>query len=125
LSINDAGVFGAIAAMEQAGFAPDSVIISSVDAEALAREYIRNGYFMRGSVAISRAEFSRTAVDAMVKLLAGSTLPETIVVPPGDVVTAASLESDGGKLVPVRGVASDGPLSPHSLSRLCFAYYWD
>ena len=30
---------------------PGAVLISSVDAEALAREHIRNGYFMRGSVA--------------------------------------------------------------------------
>jgi ribose transport system substrate-binding protein len=91
LSINDAGSFGAIAAMEKAQIAPDSVIISSVDAEALARDYIRKGYFMRGSVAIDREEFSRTAINVMVKLLAGSTLPETFVVPPGDVLTRDAL----------------------------------
>lgn len=92
LSINDAGAFGAIEAMEKAGIAPDSVIISSVDAETVAREYIRDGYFMRGSVAIDRAGFSRTAVNAMVKLLAGSTLPETYVVPPGEVVTRETVD---------------------------------
>jgi ABC-type sugar transport system substrate-binding protein len=92
LSINDAGAFGAIEAMEEAGIAPDSVIISSVDAEVVAREYMRDGYFMRGSVAIDRVGFSRTAVNAMVKLLAGSTLPETYVVPPGEMVTRETVE---------------------------------
>jgi serine/threonine protein kinase/DNA-binding LacI/PurR family transcriptional regulator len=91
LSINDAGSFGAIAAMEKAQFAPDSVIISSIDGEALARDYIQKGYFIRGSVAINREEFSHTAINAMVKLLAGSTLPETFVISPGDVLTRDTL----------------------------------
>jgi ABC-type sugar transport system substrate-binding protein len=96
LSINDAGSFGAIAAMEDAGIAPDEVFISSVDAEALALEYIEDGYFMRGSVRVNREEFSDTAINTMIKLLAGSTLPETFVVPPGDVVTRESLLAENG-----------------------------
>jgi ABC-type sugar transport system substrate-binding protein/tRNA A-37 threonylcarbamoyl transferase component Bud32 len=96
LSINDAGSFGAIAAMEKRGIDPSSVIISSVDAEALAREYLRKGYFLRGSVATDRVLFSRTAINAMVKVLAGSTLPETFVVPPGEVVTRESLQQTDG-----------------------------
>ena len=91
LSINDAGSYGAIAAMEKANFDPSSVIISSVDAESVARQYIESGHFMRASVDPGRQMFSQTAVNAMVKLLAGSTVPETYLVPPGQIITHASL----------------------------------
>lgn len=92
LSINDAGSRGAIDALEEAGVDPASVIISSVDAEAFAREYIQEGYFIRASVDVGREQFSQTAIDAMVKLLAGATLPETFLVPPGGVITQANFE---------------------------------
>lgn len=92
LSINDAGSFGAIDALLEAGFARDSVIITSVDAELLAQQYIREGTFMRGSVEVGRTEFSKAAVDAMVRLLAGTPIAETIQVPPGEVVTREVLE---------------------------------
>lgn len=87
VSINDAGAFGAIEAMEEDGIKPESVIISSVDAEALALDYIQRDYFMRGSVDVSSESFARTAVYVMIKLLARSTVAETYVVPPGGVVT--------------------------------------
>jgi ABC-type sugar transport system substrate-binding protein len=86
VSINDAGAFGAVEALAAADFAPDSVIVTSVDAEALAREYIARGYFMRASVDVGRERFSQAGVDAMVLLLAGEPLPEKILVPPGDLV---------------------------------------
>ncbi len=92
LSINDAGSYGAIAALVNAGYDPSSVIVSSVDAESVARQYIRQGYFMRASVVTDRQLSSQTAVNAMVKLLAGSTLPQTYLVPPGSVITRANLE---------------------------------
>lgn len=91
LSINDAGAYGAIRALEEADVPPGDVIISSVDAEPLAQRYIRDGYYLRASVEIGREQFSHTAINAMVKLLAGSTVPEMYLVPPGDAVTAASL----------------------------------
>ncbi|MCC6801877.1 MAG: protein kinase [Anaerolineae bacterium] len=91
LSINDAGAYGAIAAMEAADFDPESVIISSVDAESVARDYIRGGHFMRASVDVGRALFSQTAINTMVKLLAGATVPEIYLVPPGSVVTRETL----------------------------------
>jgi serine/threonine protein kinase/DNA-binding LacI/PurR family transcriptional regulator len=94
LSINDAGAFGAIDAMKEAGIDPNSVIITSVDAEALARQYISQGYFMRGSVQSSRIETARTLVNAMVKLLAGSTISEHLLVPPGPMITKAVLDSE-------------------------------
>ncbi len=91
LSINDSGAYGAIAALEDADIDPSSVLITGVDAEALTREHIRDGYFMRVSVNVEGGETSRTAIDAAVKLLAGSTLPQIILVPPGNLVTMESL----------------------------------
>lgn len=87
LSINDAGSFGAIDALEEADISPDDVVISSVDAEAPARDFIRNDYFIRASVDVGREQFSRVAIDAIVRLLGGATIPETILVPPGRVIT--------------------------------------
>jgi serine/threonine-protein kinase len=95
LSINDNGSYGAIRALEEAGIPSDAVIIASVDAEALARQHIANGYYMRASVDVGREAFSRAAVDVTVRLLAGATLPEMILVPPGQVVTRESLRFAG------------------------------
>ncbi len=91
VSINDAGSFGAIEALEAAEIPPDEVVITSIDAEQLALRYIQEGNYMRGSVDVGREEFSRAAIDAVIQLLAGGTLPEQILVPPGDVITAEDL----------------------------------
>jgi ABC-type sugar transport system substrate-binding protein/predicted Ser/Thr protein kinase len=93
LSINDAGSFGAVRALEEAGIPPDAVVISSVDAEALALEYIRRDHYVRASLSVGRQQFSQAAIDAAVKLLAGATLPETLTVPPGEVITRQTLEN--------------------------------
>lgn len=93
LSINDAGSYGAIQALEEANISPDEVIIASIDAEALARRYIEEGYYLRASTDIGRTLFSEAAVNTVVKLLAGSTLNETYLIPPGEVVTAAATET--------------------------------
>lgn len=91
LSINDAGAFGAVEAMEAAGIDPSSVLISSIDAEARARDYIRQGYYFRGSLESARTEVAITLVDSMVKILAGSTVAENFVIPAGRMVTAETL----------------------------------
>ena len=93
VSINDAGAFGAIDALVANNFAPDSVLISSVDAESLARAYIADGYFMRASVQVVRELYSRAASSAMIKLLAGVTLPERVLVSPGEVITRETLQA--------------------------------
>jgi serine/threonine protein kinase/ABC-type sugar transport system substrate-binding protein len=95
VSINDAGSFGAIDALEEAHIAPNAVYIFSVDAETLAREYMLTDYYIRGSIDPGRTAFSKAAVDSMVKLLAGSAIPETIIVPPGNVITKDLLETHG------------------------------
>ncbi len=97
MSINDAGSFGAIEVLEEANVPYDSVIIASVDAEALALRYIAEGKYMRGSLGVARREFAQGAVDAMVKLLAGSPVPEFIAVPVGQIVTRESLSSMSNK----------------------------
>jgi len=93
VSINDAGSFGAIEAMTEAGIKPDQVVISSVDAEALAQQYIHDGYFIRGSVQSSRTETAHALLNSAIKLLAGATMPEFVLVPPGGMVTKETLET--------------------------------
>lgn len=92
LSINDAGAFGAIDAMVEAGIDPSAVTIVSVDAEALARDYISKGYFIRGSVESSRIQLAEAMMNATVLLLNGATIQETIIVPPKQIVTKETLE---------------------------------
>ena len=94
LSINDAGTFGAIEALEAAGISPDAVIIASVDAEALARRYIRDGYYLRGSIDVGRMKFSQAIADAVTGLLAGAAMPGRVRVPPGDLVTRDRFASE-------------------------------
>lgn len=93
LSINDAGAFGAIAALEEAGYRGDEVMIFSVDAEKLAQQYMLEGYFFRASVELGRTESAQAAVDAMVKLLAGAVIPENILTAPGKLLTREVLLS--------------------------------
>lgn len=95
VSINDAGAFGAIEALSQAGIDPASVIITSVDAEALAQQYIGEGYFMRGSVQSNRIGSAEALLNAAIKLLASSRIAEFILVPPGPMVTKESLATPG------------------------------
>ncbi|MBC6935450.1 MAG: hypothetical protein DWB42_06385 [Chloroflexi bacterium] len=91
VSINDAGAFGAVDALKAAGVPPDKVIITSVDGELLAQQYIAEGYYFRGTVQSSRIETARILVNAAVRLLAGGTLPEFIGVPPGKMITRDTL----------------------------------
>ncbi len=94
VSINDAGSLGAIQAMQDAGWDCNSVTVVSLDAEALAQQYIREGCFMRGSVENSRKNPAQTMVDAMVQILAGSDIAETIIIPPGPIITKELLEQN-------------------------------
>lgn len=91
VSINDAGSLGAIKALEAAGIGPDEVAIVSIDAETQALDYIRQGYYIRASEEIGRQEISTAAVNAMVRLLAGATMPEVIRHSPGPMITRDNL----------------------------------
>lgn len=91
-SINDAGAYGAIDALVEADYMPDSIAIFGIDAEQLAKEYITEGYFMRGTLQVGRKESAEAAINLTIRMLAGDTVPELIHISPGDVVTAGTLE---------------------------------
>ena len=91
LSINDAGAFGALEALEAADVPYDEVIIGSVDAEILAQRYIREGKYFRGTVEAGRTVYASAAIDVMIKLLAGDTIPEFVFIPPGELITRETL----------------------------------
>lgn len=84
LSINDSGAYGAIETLKEAGIGPDEVIIVSVDAETIARQYVREGYYMRATQAVLTEEMPDVLLNAIVKQLAGSEIPQTIELPLGE-----------------------------------------
>jgi ABC-type sugar transport system substrate-binding protein len=96
LAINDVSAYGAVRALQEAGFDPSSVIIVSANGESYAQELIRDGEFLRGTVAINREQGSQIAVNSIVKMLAGSEVPEFIAYPPGDILTREVLQARDG-----------------------------
>ncbi len=101
LSINDAGSFGAIAALEEADIGPDAVAIFSIDAEQLALRHIRDGYYIRATLSLStgRRQAAMDAVNSMTRLLGGGSIPEMILQEIGSMVTQDTLaqEQAGGQ----------------------------
>ena len=91
VSINDAGAYGALQAMENAGI--EDAIIVGIDAEEQAQTYILEGGFYRGTVDTAPARYGEMSANAAVKLLAGSEIPQNIAVPV-KLVTKASLEEE-------------------------------
>lgn len=90
LSINDAGTYGAIDALEEAEISPDDVMIFSVDAERKAVDYMREGRFIRGTLSVGRQENAQAASDIMVQMLAGADVPQSISFASGVVITPDS-----------------------------------
>lgn len=80
-SINDAGAYGAMQALEAAGKTADDAYIVGIDAEPQALEYISEGTMYRGTVDTAPAETGRMTIKAAIKLLAGATFPQNIRVP--------------------------------------------
>jgi ribose transport system substrate-binding protein len=89
VSINDAGAYGAVNALEAAGKDPHTTMVVGIDAEAQAEELIRQGKFFRGTVDTSPAATGEMVVNAAVKLLAGSTAPKSVRVPVDKITTLA------------------------------------
>jgi ABC-type sugar transport system substrate-binding protein len=87
LSINDTGTMGAIEALEEALIAPQDVFIVSANGEAPIVEYVRAGYFVRGTVEINREMGSRLLLHAAIKALAGSPVPELLHYEAGSIIT--------------------------------------
>ncbi len=80
-SINDAGAYGALTALEAAGKDPAKTIIVGIDAEANAKELIQAGGMYYGTVDTNPSETGIMAINAAVKLLAAATVPKNIKVP--------------------------------------------
>jgi len=80
-SINDAGAYGAIKALEAAGKDSRQTIVVGIDAEAQAKDLIKQGKFFRGTVDTSPTQTGEMVMQAVVKLLAGSTAPKNVRVP--------------------------------------------
>ena len=77
-SINDAGAYGALTALQAAGKDSKSTIIVGIDAEAKARELIKAGNFFRGTVDTAPALTGEAVINGTVKLLAGGALPKQV-----------------------------------------------
>ncbi|HVO43622.1 MAG TPA: substrate-binding domain-containing protein, partial [Aggregatilineales bacterium] len=105
MSINDAGAYGAVKALEASGKKPGDVIISSVDAQDQAKDFIRRGYFFRASLDTDPVSIGRYAVIAGVKMLAGSVVPRQILLK-GLMVTAQTLGAATATTVPATAVAT-------------------
>jgi ABC-type sugar transport system substrate-binding protein len=91
VSINDAGAYGALQALEAAGKDPKTTIIVGIDAEKQALELIKKGGMYRGTVDTQPAKTGEMVAQGIVKLLAGSTVPRDIKVPV-KVITKADLQ---------------------------------
>ncbi|MEO8395807.1 MAG: sugar ABC transporter substrate-binding protein [Chloroflexota bacterium] len=79
VSINDAGAYGAMQALENANIT-DAIIVG-IDAEEQARDLIKAGGMYRGTVDTSPAETGVMSGNAAVRLLAGASFPQNIAVP--------------------------------------------
>lgn len=91
IAITDFAAFGAIAALEKAAVPPDSVVIVSMGGDLNAQNYIRDGYYLRGTLAANTAEEASMMYAGLIKLLAGSAVPERLYVQPGELLTREQL----------------------------------
>ncbi|MHB8627166.1 MAG: protein kinase domain-containing protein [Aggregatilineales bacterium] len=92
MSINDAGAFGAVNVLKAANIDPKSVMIISVDADPNALNMIRQGEYFRGSVKTSPITAGQLAVDAIIKMAAGDTVPKQISYP-AQMITRDNVDS--------------------------------
>ena len=79
-SINDAGAYGAMTALEAAKKDPAKTIIVGIDAEANAKDLINAGGMYYGTVDTNPSETGVMAINAAIKLLANATLQKNIKV---------------------------------------------
>ena len=95
LGVGDVSAYGAIEAMQEANFDPKSVIVVSANGEVLARQMILDGTFLRGTVDVNIEQSAQLSMDASIKMLAGSDVPEVLSYPPGEILTREVLEAQG------------------------------
>jgi len=80
-SINDAGAYGALTALEAAGKDPATTIIVGIDAEQQAKDLIKQGGYYRGTVDTAPATTGEMVINAAVKILSSATVAKNIRVP--------------------------------------------
>ncbi|MBK8033848.1 MAG: sugar ABC transporter substrate-binding protein [Chloroflexi bacterium] len=90
LAVTDAAAFGVISLLEEQGVAEEAVAIFSVNGESLARQYVRQGHYLRATIVFDRETLARATMEAVIKMLGGGTLPRTILVTESEVITADS-----------------------------------
>lgn len=81
VSINDAGAYGAMTALEAAGKDPDNTFIVGIDAEERAKQLIREGKYFIGTVDTSPKTTGEMAIDAVIKIFSSATVPKNFRVP--------------------------------------------
>jgi ribose transport system substrate-binding protein len=79
-SINDAGAYGAMTALQAANADPAKTIIVGIDAEANAKDLIKAGGMYYGTVDTNPSETGVMAINAAIKLLAHATVQKNIKV---------------------------------------------
>lgn len=79
-SINDAGAYGALTALQAAKKDPAKTIIVGIDAEAHAKDLIKAGGMYYGTVDTNPSDTGVMAINAAVKLLSGATVYKNIKV---------------------------------------------
>lgn len=90
LAVTDAAAFGVISLLEEQDIAEEAVAIFSVNGESLARQYVRQGHYLRATIVFDRETLARATMQAVIKMLGGGTLPRTILVTESEVITADS-----------------------------------
>lgn len=91
VSINDAGAYGAMDALDEADIPPEEVIIVGIDAEQRMLQHIEDGYYARGTLAVERSAVAEAYSDMMVRMLAGEAVAQLIEIPPGMIVSSENL----------------------------------
>jgi ABC-type sugar transport system substrate-binding protein len=81
VSINDAGAYGAMTALEAAGKDPDNTFIVGIDAEERAKQLIREGKYFIGTVDTSPKTTGEMVIDAVIKIFSSATVPKNFRVP--------------------------------------------
>ncbi|MHC1783245.1 MAG: sugar ABC transporter substrate-binding protein [Anaerolineaceae bacterium] len=79
-SINDAGAYGALTALQAANKDAAKTIIVGIDAETNAKDLIKAGGMYYGTIDSNPSQTGIMAIDAAVKLLAGATVPKNVKV---------------------------------------------
>jgi ABC-type sugar transport system substrate-binding protein/tRNA A-37 threonylcarbamoyl transferase component Bud32 len=88
LTMTDGAALGVIDALKAANVTPDDVFIVSANDDAPMSAYIRDGYYVRGTVAINPNDQGQLAMIGIIKALAGSPVPEYLTLDVGDLVAA-------------------------------------